>query len=810
MKVLAALFNTLTLQVRNHLNKKMDSKYLILIACVCLAYTSCTIDDSGKNSSKYNSSKYIYPDKEGNLVYENINKSGDKILDFSYCGYKGGGVSIPEVPIEFRLKPSGKRGDADAKIIQDAIDKLSNDKLSSDGFRGAILLNKGNWFLNKSIYIKASGIVLRGEKGTILYATAKEQGTLIIVGNGGKSQKVEGTQTAITNPYPVAGSKELNIENTNNFKTGDRVTIRRYANKKWVSAINMDKIAPRIEGTLTKPWKEGWRESYERSITAIKGNTISIDAPIACAFSEEYGGGEIYKCNLPARIYNSGIQDLVLISEWEKDAEGFDSRQHFGNAIEVRNVENGWVTNCKLKDFFWIAVNIKGGHKFTVQNCEAEIPDAHFYEGRGYYAGNGFCIAYGQLVLVANCKTGQLRHPYNFGSGIGGPNAIVYCDGPGGSELHHRFSTGVLWDNCGLLSPVSIGLMDRSWMGSGHGWAAGNSLLWNCAGINLSVESPPVSNNLAIGCKMAYRKPGYSSYASYESINKFVAPQSLYVQQLTERLGSKAVDNAFPKEIQERYSPKYWNAIAKGENMDENIPKFIPYQAYEAKSSNYKKEKLEKLQRKLKREELPANERAKMFMEVGKIYHARKCYERAREAYANATNVNGRSNNTGEMSVFLDRKVLIEMSNKTIYNLAPGENNKIDMKKLFDFLNQRDQADINYMRNNKELAPQQQSQMLLKADSLRLKELYGEASKYYRSLIEMEEVNPMIKSESLLKMTWIHKILGRYNLTCHFYEEILLMDVARPYDRRIALKDLFADFDFDANWVEKYRTSFEF
>jgi len=39
--------------------------------------------------------------------------------------------------------------------------------------------------------------------------------------------------------------------------------------------------------------------------------------------------------------------------------------------------------------------------------------------------------------------------------------------------------------------------------------------------------------------------------------------------------------------------------------------------------------------------------------------------------------------------------------------------------------------------------------------------------------------------------------------------EILIMDVARPYDRCIALKDLFADFDFNPNWNKAYRKSIE-
>ncbi len=37
----------------------------------------------------------------------------------------------------------------------------------------------------------------------------------------------------------------------------------------------------------------------------------------------------------------------------------------------------------------------------------------------------------------------------------------------------------------------------------------------------------------------------------------------------------------------------------------------------------------------------------------------------------------------------------------------------------------------------------------------------------------------------------------------------MILEVARPYDRRVALKDLFVDFNFDTAWAEKYRNNFE-
>jgi hypothetical protein len=37
-------------------------------------------------------SQWVYPDAKGKLVYKTL-ESGDKIMDFSYAGYMGGGVN---------------------------------------------------------------------------------------------------------------------------------------------------------------------------------------------------------------------------------------------------------------------------------------------------------------------------------------------------------------------------------------------------------------------------------------------------------------------------------------------------------------------------------------------------------------------------------------------------------------------------------------------------------------------------------------------------------------------------------------------
>jgi hypothetical protein len=111
----------------------------------------------------------VYPGTDGKLVYV-ADSMGNKIPDFSNAGYKGGGVPVPYVAIKATLWPVV--GDNSANI-QAAIDKVSALPLDASGFRGAVLLKIGLYKLEKPLYIKASGVVLRGEGmsdiGTILY-----------------------------------------------------------------------------------------------------------------------------------------------------------------------------------------------------------------------------------------------------------------------------------------------------------------------------------------------------------------------------------------------------------------------------------------------------------------------------------------------------------------------------------------------------------------------------------------------------------------------------------------------------------------
>src|SRR5262245_50591613 len=90
-------------------------------------------------------SEWAHLDRSGKLVYKTTER-GDRILDFSYAGYMGGGVRIPDVPVKKRLSPSGTD---DSAAIQAAVDEIS--KLPLDGgFRGAVLLGTGTFHVSST------------------------------------------------------------------------------------------------------------------------------------------------------------------------------------------------------------------------------------------------------------------------------------------------------------------------------------------------------------------------------------------------------------------------------------------------------------------------------------------------------------------------------------------------------------------------------------------------------------------------------------------------------------------------------------
>lgn len=491
-------------------------------------------------------SKLVYPGPGGRLVYRPYTTRGDTIPDFSHCGYGGGGGKIPDVPVKRTLAPAAGSGD-DAARIQAALDQVAKLPRDRDGFRGAVLLKKGRYRVGGPLTIGASGVVLRGEgdgeNGTVLVATGKRAYSLIEVRGASGAAPAPGASRRIADGYVPVGARTVTVAGGHGFKAGGTVLIRRNGNAAWIREIGMNKIIERPgHPGSTRQWAP-FALDFDRVITAVSGNRITIDAPIVCAIDARWGGGEVLPYTDAGCIERVGVENLRAVSEFDrsKTAENkgetyHSDEEHAEYLVRFDNVKHAWARRVTTLYLAHGVVTFGRGAKWvTVEDASALDPVSVITGGRRY----PFNMT-GQLLLVQRCFARNARHAFVLGSRVPGPNVFLECRSErdhATSEPHHRWSVGGLYDSV----HARVAIQDRQWMGSGHGWAGANYVVWNGEG-SLVCQQPPTAENFAIGfvgtkAKGAFPRPD----GWWESTGRHVAPQSLYRKQLEDRLGAHSL-----------------------------------------------------------------------------------------------------------------------------------------------------------------------------------------------------------------------------------------------------------------------------
>ena len=196
------------------------------------------------------------------------NEQGNVILDFSHCGYMGGGVALPEAPVVMTVGPEDD-GD-DTERLQAAIDAVSGRVPDADGFRGALLLRRGAYRIGGTLKVRTSGVVLRGEgdeeDGTILVAAGTGKRTLITFSGTGGPQEAEGTRQTIVDSYVPVGARTFEVADASGFAVGDRVIVHRPSTAEWIAALGMDRIE--MKHPNVRQWEPGSYDfRFDRVIT---------------------------------------------------------------------------------------------------------------------------------------------------------------------------------------------------------------------------------------------------------------------------------------------------------------------------------------------------------------------------------------------------------------------------------------------------------------------------------------------------------------------------------------------------------------
>ena len=450
----------------------------------------------------------IQKENNGQLIYT-PDADGFVIPDFSYAGYHNGNEEIPDVPVVKEISPIA--GDNTAHI-QNAINEVAKLPLNAAGYRGAILLKAGKYDANSTINLNKDGIVLRGEgtegaNATIIFAKGTSQRDAIVVGNSSSNKwttQVSNTRQNITDDIVPVGAMSFTVTNVLPYKVGDLIAVYHPCSANWLKAINNGGVP---SSASDEYWKvDSYPVIYHRYITAIEGNKINIDAPVYYSLNKSLSQSYIYKIGGTAAIKEAGVENLIV----DIESKGGTDEAHTWQAVRFRTVENCWARNVVTKGFGQSGFITESCTRTTIENCKA-IDPVSTIEGERRYNFNTYVNS--QLILFKNCHATKGRHNY-VSNGTSTVSGIVFlnCISEAiynANEGHRHWTQAMLFDGHREIDLSNrpnrfvLGLFNRVDNGTGHGWAAVHSVLWNCDVTNqgiIGLQKPPTAQNYAIGC----------------------------------------------------------------------------------------------------------------------------------------------------------------------------------------------------------------------------------------------------------------------------------------------------------------------
>ena len=479
---------------------------------------------------------------DGKLIYKTLS-TGDRILDFSYAGYAGGGIKLPVVPVRKEVTPSG--GD-DSAVIQSAIDAVAAMPMT-DGFHGAVLLRAGTFHCNKPITLSQAGVVLRGsgsdKNGTVIEMTGAPHVCLTIDGERVKYPKDNpATIFSIADNYVPSGALSFSVKDVKGLVAGDVILIRWLRSASWIHFMGMDTL---VRDGKKQTWmKPDSPVSFERTIRSIQGNRLVLNVPLTDAIDARFFAAVVVKTSSSKRLSQCGIESLRINSPPPAGTLAAANN----TAVSLDSCEDCWVKDLAMHDTLNIVKVLSGARRITIEAVHA-AHTASVEKGAGYPAD--FSLL-GSQILVDRCSSSGDGAFYVASMNSGAVlNVALNCtfEGKGGIQPHMHWSTGLLIDSCNLPDG-KIDFINRGTSGSGHGWAIGWAVAWNCTAKSFNVQQPPGAINWCIGCtgdmdwgklKKGDVPPKPGLWLS--SHGTPVEPKSLYLEQLRERLGPPALAN---------------------------------------------------------------------------------------------------------------------------------------------------------------------------------------------------------------------------------------------------------------------------
>jgi hypothetical protein len=512
--------------------------------------------------------------ENGRLVY-GADSLGNRIPDFSYAGFRNGGVPLPTAAVVQTIGPAA--GDNTLRI-QMAIDEVAALAPGPDGIRGALLLEAGVYRVSGTLRVNASGVVLRGAgdgsdttQNTVILATGDvpHQRSVIVAGGGTMSRWVDRSpgvsQQDIVTDTVFTGAASFAVADASQYAIGDNIIITHPCTDAWLQAIDYGGSHSGEPGSDASdvPWAVNSQPVvYNRNITAKNGTTITIDVPVYYTLIRGLSQSTIY------RYARTNLRTMIGIEHLRVDIETGDStsnpngnENHAWNAFELTQVEDAWVRYCTALHFGHSGFITNTATRVTIEDCKALDP-VSIITGERRYNFNVYTAS--QQMLFRRCDASNGRHHFvSNGTSLVSGCVFTDCTSSGAyasSEGHRRWSQALLYDAVTEIDgprpslSFAVGLYNRGYYGTSHGWAAVNSVLWNYSlhGGTAIVQRPPTAQNFSIGATgtVAGIKPPapFNHPAGFiEGTNQpGLTPRSLHQAQLQDRLSPTHVETTSP------------------------------------------------------------------------------------------------------------------------------------------------------------------------------------------------------------------------------------------------------------------------
>jgi hypothetical protein len=131
-----------------------------------------------------------------------VNARGNRLPDFSYCGYHASENTLPLINSVATLKVSTGKGNQ-APIIQAALDKVAG----ASG--GIVALEAGTFEMEGGLTILSNTILRGAGIGVSIFALSTPSSNFISIGNASVGKVTTGITTNITNSVAANGRKLL-------------------------------------------------------------------------------------------------------------------------------------------------------------------------------------------------------------------------------------------------------------------------------------------------------------------------------------------------------------------------------------------------------------------------------------------------------------------------------------------------------------------------------------------------------------------------------------------------------------------------